>query len=257
MTPQPPSRSKPPKVLAFGDSHSHALQRAVAKRKGKGQPVPLTVYRLLKEKNGGHIGDTAFEEFLAKIAKLGPEDVVVSMIGGNQHAVLSTIQHPRPFDFFLQSGPAPDLSAGVEMIPYRAIADLFQQGFKKGDGQSLEAIRSATVAHVVHVAPPPPKADNAFIEEYHESLFATKGLARRGVSPPELRLKFWTLQTQILRRLCRTLGIELIMPPRAAVSDGYLRPEYYAQDATHANWRYGERVIREIERRYLAPGGTK
>ncbi len=44
------------------------------------------------------------------------------------------------------------------------------------------------------------------------------------------------------------------MPPKRGVDgEGFLREEFYANDATHGNWRYGERVIREIERRYAEP----
>jgi len=104
---------------------------------------------------------------------------------------------------------------------------------------------------------PPPKADNDFIARHHETLFAQEGIASRGVSPPELRLKFWKLQVRILQRMCKRLGIEIMMPPARAVSGGFLSPEFYADDATHANWLYGEQVIREVERRFLgSSGGT-
>jgi hypothetical protein len=240
-----------PRVVAFGHSHSQALQRAVVRRQRKAQPVPLTVYRQLKEKNGAQIGDTSFEDFLARTRDLAPDDLVISMIGGNQHAVLSTIQHPRPFDFFMPALPASEPIRDVEIIPYRALADLFATVLRKGDGAVLKTIRDATSARVIHVAPPPPKADNAFIEKNHESLFATKGIAASGASSPELRLKFWKLQIRMLGRLCQDLQIELMLPPRVTVADGFLRPNYYANDATHANWRYGEQLIREVERRYL------
>jgi hypothetical protein len=247
---------RPPRVLAFGHSHSQALQRAVVRRQRKGQPVPVSVYRQLKEKNGTQIGDTLFEEFLARIHDLNADDFVISMIGGNQHAVLSTIQHPRPFDFFMPSAPAREPPEGVELIPYRALADLFATLLRNGDGAVLKAIREATRARVIHVVPPPPKADNAFIEKNHETLFASKGIANSGASSPELRLNFWKLQTRMLTRLCKKLEIELLLPPRVTVADGFLRPNYYANDATHANWRYGEQLIREIERRYLGGGSS-
>jgi hypothetical protein len=241
-----------PEVLLFGDSHIHAIQRAIEKRHGKGQSAAITAYRLLKEKNGRHIGDISFEHFLNLIGKLETKDVVLSMIGGNQHAVFSTIQHPQPFDF-LEPGRPRFLGSTVEIIPYRAVEAAFATGVRKGDGKSLEAIRAATDARIVHIIPPPPKADNAFVEQNHESLFAREGLAMRGVSSPSLRLKFWKLQTRILDSLCCELGIRVMMPPeRALDSKGFLRPEYYARDATHANWLYGERVLREIEDRFLS-----
>jgi hypothetical protein len=245
-------KSKRPRILLFGDSHSHAVQRAIEKRKGKDTPAPVAAYRLLKEKNGRSIGDMTFEDFLEMTRKLGPEDIVLSMIGGNQHAVFSTVQHPQPFDFFApgQVPPSPELSAKI--VPYRALEHAFANGLQRGDGKSLEALRKATVARVVHIISPPPKQDNAHIQQYHETHFANDGLASRGVSPPALRLKFWTLQTRVLESICCALGIEVMMPPTGAVDEqGFLRREYYAQDATHANWRYGERVLREVERRFL------
>lgn len=238
------------RAFLFGDSHAYAVERAIDKRLGKGQPVPLSAHRLLKEKNGVRIGTTSFDDFLKLIGRLGPKDLVISMIGGNQHAVYSTIQHPQRFDFF-----CPDVASvedgTVEFVPYRALEDLFEHGLRGGDGRSLAALRAATAARVVHVLPPPPKEDNEHIVRNHETLFA-RDLPLHGVSAPELRLKFWKLQAGILSRICKELRIKVMMPPSQAVNRaGFLTPDFYANDATHGNWVYGERVLREIERLYL------
>jgi hypothetical protein len=244
------------RALLFGDSHAHAVQRAIDKREGKGQPVPLTAHRLLKEKNGVRIGTTSLDSFLRLISDLRPKDLVVSMIGGNQHAVYSTIQHPQRFDFFEPRGDS-SVEPGAEIVPYRALEDVFATGLRRGDGRSLEALRAATVARVVHIIPPPPKHDNEYISKNHESIFASD-MRQRGVSSPELRMKFWNLQTRVLVEICKELGVEVVMPPRRAVDDaGFLRPEFYANDATHGNWLYGERIVREIERLYLHPIGVQ
>jgi hypothetical protein len=237
-------------IVLFGDSHSYAVQRAIEKRKGKNKPVSVAAHRLLKIKNGKQQGDTSLEEFLEKVRTLGPEDVVLSMIGGNQHAVYSTIQHPRPFDF-LEPGGGPTVAEGVELIPYRALSEFFRTGISKGDWKSLEALRNATPARVVHIIPPPPKGDNEFIQRYHESLFAREGIASHGVSSPALRMKFWKLQTRVLEELCKELDIEVMMPPAATLDgDGFLDKRFFADDATHGNPMYGELVLREIESRY-------
>lgn len=243
-------QSKQRRILLFGDSHSDAIQRAIRKRSGKGKKSPLTAHRLLKEKNGGQIGDMAFETFLRRIGRLKKDDVVLSMIGGNQHAVFSTIQHPQAFDFFI-AGDSAAVNCELELIPYRVLEEVFSNGLRKGDGKSLAAIREATRAKVIHIVPPPPKRDNAFIEQHHETLFAKEGLTSRGVSPPELRLKFWKLQARLLEQICNELEIETMLPPSVTVDrDGFLRAEYYAADATHANYQYGEKLIREIEQRF-------
>ena len=242
--------AKQPTILLFGDSHSHAIQSAIGKRMRKGRNVPVIVHRLKKEKNGREIGDTSLEEFLRIIRDLDADDVILSMIGGNQHAVFSLVQHSQPFDFF-EPGQTDPIASGCEIIPYRILEDLFAYGLQKGDGKSIEALRKATNAKVVHILPPPPKADNAFIEAHHESLFAKQGIAARGVSRASLRLKFWSLQANILRNLCTQLGVEVMTPPPGTTDEaGFLLPDYYARDATHANHTYGELLLREVERAY-------
>lgn len=245
------SAVKNPTMVLFGDSHSYAVQRAIEKRQGSGVPVALKAHRLAKIKNGVRQGDTSFEEFLEIARTLDADDVVLSMIGGNQHAVFSTIQHARGFDFFGPDEPSYASSEGVEVVPYRMLTAVFERGIRNGDGKSLEALRKATTARLIHIIPPPPKKDNAFIQRYHESHFAKEGIADAGVSSPNLRLKFWKLQTRILQKVCAELGIEVMLPPSAALDDeGYLAPDYYASDATHANYAYGEMTLREIENAY-------
>jgi hypothetical protein len=259
MTIQTPTKPKPARpnsggkknrrVLLFGDSHAHAVERAIAKRVGKGLPVTLTAHRLLKDKGDIQIGNITFEAFLKLASTLGPDDVVVSLIGGNQHAVYSTVQHRLRFDFYSPDVPSID-EAASEIVPYRAIEAVFDTGLRSGDGRLLETLRSATAARIVHVLSPPPKEDSAHITRYHETAFK-QDLPKRGVSSAHLRLKFWKLQSRIVRQICSELNIEVMAPPKRTVDEGgFLRPEFYATDATHGNWRYGERVIREVERLY-------
>lgn len=242
-------RNKPRQVVVFGDSHAHAVERAIAKRVGKGLPVSLTAHRLLKDKGDIRLGNITFEGFLKLAAGLGPDDLVVSMIGGNQHAVYSTVQHRRRFDFYSPDVPSIDKEAS-EIVPYHAIEAVFDTGLRSGDGRLLETLRSATAARIVHVLAPPPKEDKEHITRHHETAFK-QDLPELGVSAAALRLKFWKLQSRILRQICSELNIEAMEPPKRAVDEGgFLRPEFYATDATHGNWRYGERVIREVERLY-------
>ena len=241
-----------PTILLFGDSHAYAVQRAIEKREGKGRTAPVKAHRLAKIKNGKQQGDTTFEEFLEIVSALGPDDIVLSMIGGNQHAVFSTIQHPQKFDF-MEPCVSGRTEAGAEVIPYRVLASFFERGIRNRDGKSLEALREATVARIIHIIPPPPKADNAFIQQYHESVFANEGITAHGVSPPQLRLKFWMLQKRVLETLCAELKIEVMLPPVGALNqDGFLASEFYANDATHANHFYGELLLREAETRFKA-----
>jgi len=242
-----------PRIALFGDSHMHAVQRAIKRRNAAGAPVPLSAHRRRKEKNGTLVGDTSLEEFLKIVRRFSPDDVVLSLIGGNQHAVFSTIQHPQPFDFLEPGTASGDLASGVALIPYQAVSSYLAGGIEGRDGKSLGALRAATVARVVHVIPPPPKRDNAFITSYHETHFAAENITAFGVSPHTLRVKAWRLQVRLLVVLCERLGIEVLMPPSAALDgDGFLSKDFYANDATHANESYGELLLKAVEARYLA-----
>jgi hypothetical protein len=236
------------KICLFGDSHAYAIQRAIERRQKKGLAVPLTAHRLLKEKNGILLGDTTFEAFLDLAAGLKPDDIVVSVIGGNQHAVFSTVQHPRPFDFVNPVDPHETFAPGAEVIPYRVLREYFAKGIRGRDGLSLEALRKRTQARVVHCMAPPPKRDNSHILRHHESRFAQDDIVSLGVSSPELRMKFWKLQTDLLVEFCASLNIEVMYPPAEACDqDGFLATEFYANDATHANPSYGELVLQAVE----------
>lgn len=238
------------KILFFGDSHAHAIKNAIERRHEINQPVAIEAYRLLKIKNNHPFGDIELEEFLTKISALEPGDIVVSAIGGNQHAVFSTIQHPKPFDFQLNSNDPLEDNGEIQLIPARALHAHFKAGLTGRDGKTLQAFRASTTAKVIHLMPPPPKEDNEHILRHHETRFGQENIAELGVSSPKLRLKFWHLQTSILQSMCEELDIEPMLPPtQALTSDGFLKPEYYAGDATHANARYGELVLQQIEAR--------
>ncbi len=251
--PLPPARDpcrEEPTILVFGDSHSHAMHVAVQARLGEGRSVSLSVFRQRKEKNGRTVGNISFNAFLDRISRLRRTDIVLSAMGGNWHALLGTVQHPQPFDFF-SPGHRAESPEEVQIVPYQALVAHFSKRIAKGVGRRLKILHNATPARVFHLIPPPPKRDNSFLAQHHEKLFANYGITTLGVSPPQLRLKFWRLHSRVLREFCRKRHIGVLMPPPETMLDGFLRPEFYAADTTHANWRYGELVLRRVEAQFL------
>lgn len=269
------------RILIFGDSHVHAIQDALKARGSGGTSVPIEARRLLKakgpaesaerprlldrvrslfagrpaESSAATIGDTSLEEFLAMARRLDEDDVLVSVIGGNQHAVFSTIQHPRYFDFIDPDNADEQISSKLELVPYRALYDYFSSSLRRGDGVTILALKAATRAKVVHLIAPPPKKKNNFIEHYHDTHFASEGIASHGVSHHNLRMKFWKLQNRAIEEICSEKDIETLEPPPAACDrDGFLARDFYAGDATHANVGYGELVLRQLEDRF---GGVR
>lgn len=274
----------------MGDSHIHALQDALRARVCEKGNIRFEARRLFKVKQAGDentasrkprwmpawahmrwrrrrgaadvvLGDISLEQGIRAARSLGPDDVLVSVIGGNQHAVFSTIRHPQPFDFLLpdEGGQSLPAAAGAELVPYRVLREYFSGWIRQGDGETIGALRRSTSARVVHLLAPPPKRDNGWIEQHHDTFFASEGIGMLGISAPELRMKFWLLQNHAVEDTCSELGIEVIGPPQEACdSDGFLAPNCYAGDATHANVRYGELVLRQLELHFgRSPAGNE
>ena len=83
--------------------------------------------------------------------------------------------------------------------------------------------------------------------------FWTK-VASEQVAPACLRLKLWFLLQQMMRETAERLAIEFWPVSASAMTEeGYLRPEYWAPDATHANGAYGALMLDEYEKRLFAP----
>lgn len=261
------------RVLIIGDSHIHAIKEALAARGRDGCARPIEAKRLVKMKQAGRreragprgmpivdrarslltgetvtrMGDISLAEALKLARRLQPRDILVSVIGGNQHAVFSTIQHPQRFDFMLP-GEATPVARKSELVPFQTLYPYFRTALREGDGKTIAAFREATKARMIHLRAPPPKRKNHWIEAYHDTLFVGEGLGRRGVSTPELRMKFWRLQNRAIGEICAAIDVEVLdIPPEAADPDGFLDRQYYAGDATHANRQYGELVLHQLE----------
>lgn len=242
--------SPKPRLLLYGDSHSEAIFRAAELRAREGRPTAIAIHRARRTKGNIILGDTSLEEFFNLTRRLTESDVVISMIGGNQHAVFSTVQHPVPFDLLEPGATEQSLRPDSQIIPYRALSSVLDSAIRGRDGRTLEKLRSATRAKLIHIMSPPPKRDSEFIRSYHETRFRGD-IANLGVSPPELRMKIWRLQRSLTQALCDELDIELMgSPAKVLDADGFLRREYYGKDATHANRAFGMLVLERLERRF-------
>jgi hypothetical protein len=241
-------REKVPRIYVFGDSHTVALLQALAVESRAAMYAAIKVVRIKKNKDGKEIGDESLDRFCERLARLEPHDYVFSAIGGNQYAVVSTIRHEREF-LVLDRHSEGDhgLTSQSEVVPHRAFHSFIESGVWNSDGPILRKMRGATTAKLLHLSPPPPKFENDFIRQYHESRFAAAGLGKLDPTDPAFRLACWKMQQQCLSDLCLDVDVQLLLPPAAAVTpEGYLGRAYYSKDVTHANRRYGELVLRQI-----------
>jgi hypothetical protein len=234
------------KVLVLGDSHTQALAKAHAARAGrqpKSNDVLFDINWLAKPDKSR--GDLPLADALERTASLQPDDVMVISIAGALHNGLGLLQHEKPFDLFTRGDETMTLAEGCVVVPENALWDMFK--VMAEPNKKIAALRDKARCRVYHLATPPPKEDGGFIMarvvRYRDRL-----VAEAGVNPAATRLKLWKLEMRVLAHLCAEWTMQLLLPPaEAQTTEGFLKPEYYANDATHANAAYGELVLRQLE----------
>ena len=236
------------RILILGHSHTNAIKIALRTwSNGACKGIQVQALGYAREKNGKLIGDVSEEEINVLASNLNSSDLLVSAIGGNMHQVVSLVQHPIAFDFFMQDELLYSYLGLKEIIPYSQILDFFTSALRTKDCNKLLQLKQSAKCKVCHLIPPPPKENHEHILKKPESTFVNNGIMQKGISNPYLRLKTWKVQVKALEVICREMGVELLKPPADTVKkSGFLKEEYYANDATHANAEYGLLVLNQL-----------
>jgi hypothetical protein len=235
------------KVFVVGDSHTHALAKAQEARAGR-QPksgnVQFDVNCLATRKGGVSRGDLEVADALERAARLEPDDVMVISIAGTLHNVLGLLEHEKPFDVFTRGDESMTLAEGRVVVPANALLDMLMGAMLD---KRIVTLRRKARCPVYHLAPPPPKEDGGFIIA-RTARYRDRLVAEAGLNPAGTRLKLWKLEMRALAHRCAEWTMHLMLPPvEAQTPEGFLKTEYYANDATHANAAYGELVLRQLE----------
>jgi hypothetical protein len=236
------------RILIVGDSHTNAIKAGLRIcLNGDSNGIQVQVLGYAREKQGKITGDMSIKEINALASNLNSSDLLVSAIGGNMHQVVSLVQHPIAFDFFMQDESLYSDTRFKQIIPYSQILDFFNSNLRSKDCERLLQLKQSAKCKVCHLIPPPPKENHEHILKKPESAFINNGIMEKGISNPYLRLKAWKLQVQALEGICKEMGVDLLKPPSVSVEKGgFLKEEFYANDATHANAKYGHLVLNQL-----------
>jgi SAM-dependent methyltransferase len=181
-------------------------------------------------------------------------DIACGLPGGTMVAVVwNGNQHNASFlltptmAFTLASVPE---APGV-VVPVELVRSFFRPTFE-GLEQLLGRIGDSL--RVIVAGTPPPKSDaivreNMEIEPVLRKLIVDGGFrpATAPLTPGPLRVALWQIVQDLLRDIAAAHGAFFVpVPPEAIAEDGHLRDELSAQDATHANERYGALMLRAI-----------
>lgn len=186
-----------------------------------------------------------FHELLAQIPRQ-PGTIVLSMLFGSEHSMMSIVEDDRPHDFVLPARPDIVPLPGRQIVPWRVVRRKMQHVLQPM-ARVMWCLREALPgARLVHCAPPPPIGSAEQILAATPHLLSDQ-LAKMGVTPAPIRLKYYLAQLGELADLTRESRITLLGPPPAALTqEGLLRPEL-GHGATHGNAAYGGLVLDQLE----------
>jgi len=231
------------RVFVFGDSHTQALKDALSDYELPNSSLRFDIHWKYKEKKGSARGDLKNEDALRIASSLSENDLLVISLLGTSHNLFGLLKHKIPF-YVLTEQPMPD----QRIIPVNVIFDAFVDLQKKN--KLILELKKSTKARTLHLATPPPKFDNDFIKKFIEKKISVESLHNWYgdiVNPPQVRQALWRIEMESMKVVLEELGISLLPPPGSAMTpSGFLKEDYYASDATHANHRYGSLVIAQM-----------
>lgn len=172
--------------------------------------------------------------------------LVVSMIGGNFYNTFGLIENVVRFDFAVPDEDDFVLAADRHLISYELIKHYFNDSMNRGFLESIRFLKNHySATRFAHVCSPPPISDGNHIAANPGGVFKDK--VHLGITPSKLRRKLYDLHTLVISEFCQREGIEMLSPPREAVTEnGFLARPYWKQDPTHANAAYGQLVLEQL-----------
>jgi hypothetical protein len=202
--------------------------------------------QLQKNQDGEQLSASpGYWQLLNSIQSSRGSNVLFSFLGGNDHSVLSLIEHPVPYDFYLPGDGRYPMLMGRQPVPLLTIQTLIGNMIK-GTVAMLTAIRYTLPNwRVVHAMPPPPIASEEQIHRVTEEYFRT-ALAQYGVTPISIRMKVYVVYCQLMQEALSKLDIQTLYPPIDAQDAGGALIENYALGCTHGNDAYGALVACQI-----------
>ena len=161
--------------------------------------------------------------------------------GGSEHSVFGLLESPIRFDFMTASQSQTE--PGRDIVTYGLIRATLERAMNNAQIQARE-LRAMFSCPITHLCTPPPfreiSGDVVLPRVFHDNLHV-------GISPPAIRKKLYEVHSDIARKAHVAMNIGFMeVPAECADADGFLKSDYWSEDPTHGNRRYGELVIRQI-----------
>lgn len=172
---------------------------------------------------------------------------VVLSIAGNQHNVLSMVEHAQKLSVFDDDADVTE-DTGRRLIP-NAVMDATLAHMLANSFKSMRnLVKQFPKSKVVLLAPPPPKSDWKMIRQNPSSFQDVIG---NGPAPLLTKTTLYNMQIRQLRVLAKDLHVGLMETPADCMDQhGFLRPKFSEKDPTHGNENLGRRLIDEMAKEF-------
>jgi hypothetical protein len=243
-------------ILAVGHSHLAALRRGYRRgyQQNSAPPFNFSFMRLfddafkpdITEEDGVRKLNNVIPQTFEALVKRHNPDVIVSCATGNEYNFVALLNHPRRFDFYLPGRPDLPTDESAEILPVDLVEDLMRYRLRRLS-LYLSAFAPRGGGRLIHMPPPPPISDNAYIASYPSHFGEYVG--KFGISPKFFRMKMWLLTCGVLKKLCEETGV-IFHPVPKSVGDaeGFLATTFWNQDPSHGNFEYGKIILDDIAR---------
>ena len=179
---------------------------------------------------------------------------------GNQHLARFLIAPDPVFDFVCPGAVrGTQIHPGALVLPATVLRAYFGWSMHQLR-PTLRMLKSRGAGRVLLIGTPAPKADDAFLLQrirepgYFRKMADDVGidLSQCQLTPATIRQKLWALIQTMMADAAAEEGVAFVPVPRDSLDDdGFLKAEYWSNDATHANAAYGLRFCKLLEQMSL------
>lgn len=244
-------RENPP-ILIAGHSHAHCLG---LRRRNEDEQIVL-----MKLTDGppiihGLSMRWPYPENYNEIVRTRSAGMHLMLIWlGNFHLAQFLFAQKVKFDFVSSVFPSLPLATDVDIVP-ESLVETRLSPHADNLNAAIDSLVDGRAAGVTLVGTPPPKGDDVRLREILKSdpVFTqyAKGLGFEAdtvpFNSPYLRLKLWVLTQKLTEQVAKARNLSFLpVPSECQDQEGFLKPEYWAEDISHANSDYGTLLIKHI-----------
>jgi hypothetical protein len=225
-------------LLIAGHSHTFALLMALRSNPDFDKTFSLVAEATNKRLGKGTIRDETYWKFV--VSNSNSKQTLISW-NGNQHNIHFLLEESKPFKVFqiyqeFENAPS---------VPISQVRELFSPTFEELR-RTLNLFPNPTKVSLLGTPAPKPKffIDTVLTnDQYFVEKASSLGLSNIQIqaTTDKLRVAMWKLTQEMTKEVAQEFGCSFIPSPESTIDlNGLLREEFWSNDITHANERFGE-----------------